>query len=315
MKMSEIPTSQLCHLDLPFMTVERLTYDGRNAPFEETDRREEGVAVQIHLAGVGAHRVRRPGVEQDIGPLPAGSVAIRDMRQVWQSVFPSPFDRIRFRIGLDALRDFTARAGRPEFNGLRCAEDLRDPTLHGLAQALVPALEGAASSRLFVEQVGLATLAHLTQAHGGLHFPSHRRGGLSARQEALATEFLSAHLADDFSMAELAGACGLSRSYFGKAFKATFGKSPSRWLTEYRVARACDELRSDMPIAEVALACGFTDQSHLTRVFASIMHEPPASWRRHHGSARTVSPDPGLRTGPTCASDPATCRPPAKRPA
>jgi AraC-like DNA-binding protein len=72
----------------------------------------------------------------------------------------------------------------------------------------------------------------------------------------------------------------LSRSYFNKAFKESFGRTPSKWLTEYRVARVKELLLQDLSIAEVAISCGFADQSHMTRVFTSLTGEPPARFRR-----------------------------------
>ncbi|MGJ7519755.1 helix-turn-helix domain-containing protein [Variovorax sp. LT1P1] len=47
------------------------------------------------------------------------------------------------------------------------------------------------------------------------------------------------------------------------------------------MARARELLRaSDLPLAEVATACGFADQSHFTRVFSRAEGAPPGHWRR-----------------------------------
>jgi transcriptional regulator GlxA family with amidase domain len=48
-----------------------------------------------------------------------------------------------------------------------------------------------------------------------------------------------------------------------------------------RVKHAKELLRgTKLPIAEIAVACGFADQSHLTRVFSKVLHIGPAAWRR-----------------------------------
>ncbi|MNE90880.1 transcriptional activator FtrA [compost metagenome] len=70
-----------------------------------------------------------------------------------------------------------------------------------------------------------------------------------------------------------------------RAFKETFGKTPYRWLIEYRIAQASDMLIAGTPIAEIALACGFADQSHFTRVFSEIVGEAPGMWRRRYRKA------------------------------
>lgn len=129
-------------------------------------------------------------------------------------------------------------------------------------------------------------LAHLSQTYGGLHFPIGKKGTLAPWQERLATEFLANHFNKPFSLGELARLCELSRSYFNKAFKESFGRTPSRWLSEYRTGRVKELLLQDVPIAEAAIACGFADQSHLTRVFTGLTGETPARYRRKNRCAR-----------------------------
>jgi AraC-like DNA-binding protein len=61
--------------------------------------------------------------------------------------------------------------------------------------------------------------------------------------------------------------CGPSRGYFIRGFKKTTGKAPHQWILSQRVERARGLLmKTDMSLADVALACGFADQSHFTRV-------------------------------------------------
>ncbi|WP_171060466.1 helix-turn-helix domain-containing protein [Poseidonocella sp. HB161398] len=248
---------------------------------------QDGFLVDIHMRAQRMHRLWRGDRLWAEGPLAEGAVSIRDLRPGWREACSAPPDAVRFRIPFDALRAFAVSAGRPEFARLGSAHGIGDPSLHGLARALGPALEDPGSaSRLFLDQMGLAVLAHLVQRHGGLRLRVPRKGGLAPWQEARATEVLAAHLSGQVALADLAAACGLSQSHFGRAFKTSFGKTPLRWLTEYRIARARDLLRSGMPVAEIAPRCGFADQSHLTRVFSAIMGEAPASWRRAQGSPR-----------------------------
>jgi AraC family transcriptional regulator len=124
------------------------------------------------------------------------------------------------------------------------------------------------------------SLTHLTQTYGGVYFPAERKGTLASWQEKRALEFLSTRLDGRFSIAELAESCELSQSYFIKAFKASFGRTPARWLMEYRIAHAKDLLRTDISIAEIAISCGFADQSHLTKTFSAVTGETPARFRR-----------------------------------
>jgi transcriptional regulator GlxA family with amidase domain len=105
--------------------------------------------------------------------------------------------------------------------------------------------------------------------------------GLAGWQRDVAVRLLLEDLAGDRPVAELAGRCGLSRSHFTRAFKASMGLPPHHWLMRHRVERARALLEgSDESIAAIATSCGFADQSHLTRVFHAITGASPAAWRR-----------------------------------
>lgn len=106
-------------------------------------------------------------------------------------------------------------------------------------------------------------------------------GGLAPWQARLALRLLTRDLCVDFPVGELAGLCGLSRSYFSKAFKVSMGLPPHRWLMRYRVRCAQEMLEgTDESISLIASRCGFSDQSHLTRIFHATVGSSPAAWRR-----------------------------------
>jgi AraC family transcriptional regulator len=135
--------------------------------------------------------------------------------------------------------------------------------------------------------VFLAMATHLAVTYGrlgtrGIQAYAAPRGRLlSPIQERRVTSRLLDDLAGDTSISELAALCGLSRSYFIRAFKQTTGMPPYQWLLRHRIRRAKDLLRgTTLSISEIALTCGFADQSHLTRVFSKTYHISPGAWRR-----------------------------------
>jgi AraC-like DNA-binding protein len=119
--------------------------------------------------------------------------------------------------------------------------------------------------------------------------------GLPRWQVRRAREFLAAHIGADISVDDVAAVCGLSRAYFTSAFGRATGVTPHRCLMRYRIERAKTLLAGPLTIADIALQCGFADQSHLTRVFAKQTGIPPGVWRREQGS-RTEGKE---QTGPT----------------
>jgi AraC-like DNA-binding protein len=97
---------------------------------------------------------------------------------------------------------------------------------------------------------------------------------------ALVKDYIHAHFQHDLTVAELAGVAGLSRAHLTRAFAAAFHMPPHMYLNSVRIAQAQTLIRLGLPLAETAVACGFADQSHLTRRFKGSVGVSPAGWRR-----------------------------------
>jgi len=107
------------------------------------------------------------------------------------------------------------------------------------------------------------------------------RGGLAPWQVRSVTTYIDANLNASLSCEVLARLTNLSVSYFSRAFKCTFGCSPHVFLMRRRMERAQGlMLKTNAPLAHIALECGFADQAHLSRRFLEFTGESPASWRR-----------------------------------
>jgi AraC-like DNA-binding protein len=107
------------------------------------------------------------------------------------------------------------------------------------------------------------------------------RGGLAPWQARRAKELLNANLDGKLPLSQLAEECGLSTRHFARAFRQSTGVPPHRWLLSRRVERAKELLHdAALSLAEIALACGFADQSHFTRTFTTLVGLSPGLWRR-----------------------------------
>jgi AraC-like DNA-binding protein len=158
-----------------------------------------------------------------------------------------------------------------------------DEVIHHMNIALLPALRAPEQiNRIFVDHTTLAFAAHLAEAYGGLEvWPRPLKGGLAAWQERRAKEMLLSDLTGDIALADIAATCGLSAGHFARAFRRSTGLPPHAWLTKARVDRAMMLLRRRrQSLSEMALECGFADQSHFTRVFARHVGLTPGAWRR-----------------------------------
>ena len=98
------------------------------------------------------------------------------------------------------------------------------------------------------------------------------------------TEYVEANLHDTVQVADLAQLVAMSVSHFARSFKLAMGVGPARYVVIRRVARAKLMLaQGELPIADVALACGFSGQAHLTRTFKDMTGVTPGAFRREMG--------------------------------
>ncbi|MDB5879383.1 MAG: AraC family transcriptional regulator [Variovorax sp.] len=213
----------------------------------------------------------------------AQSVYVRNFADHYRADLKGPFDFVLMEISRGFFEQAVDEGAGPAARTLECVTGLKDPVLCALAAAMAPALEHPESaSALFVDQMGLVIGTHLIQTYGGgAAAATKKRRGLSRLHEARAKEILRSRLDGNVSIADVADACNLSRSHFIRAFRESTGQTPHQWMLKHRVELALGHmLGSQMPLAEIAHACGFADQSHFTRVFTQAMGAPPGNWRR-----------------------------------
>ena len=158
-----------------------------------------------------------------------------------------------------------------------CAE--HPPAVRTLAQVLFDSLRAEAPNVPLLAHVALALRAILTFRPS--RDDTAPRGGLAGWQERRAIAFMEERLDQSFPVSDVADACGLSVNHFSRAFRRSMGKPPHRWLLDRRIERARELLRdTTLSLADIALACGFAEQSHFTRVFTRTVGMPPGAWRR-----------------------------------
>jgi AraC family transcriptional regulator len=245
---------------------------------------EAAYSIHLHLRETRSYEIREVGRVDRKECAKAGSLTFADRRAPRHILFKAPFHTIRSHVPLPALQEFAEEAGGSRQVFLRTPScGSHDPIVRHLFLCLRPFLEQPADGNsLFVDHIALALQAHLlrTYASAGVEGQS-VRGGLAPWQERRAKEVMNASLGKDISIAQLASECGLSSSHFARAFKQATGRPPHRWLLERRLEVAQDRLlNSQMSLQEIANACGFSDQSHLSRAFKRMVGTSPGAWRR-----------------------------------
>jgi AraC-like DNA-binding protein len=102
--------------------------------------------------------------------------------------------------------------------------------------------------------------------------------------------FLDAHYCRVVASAELESVTGVDRYTLARHFRAMLGTSPYRYLTLRRLDKARSMMREGRSLASSAIACGFADQSHMTRQFKQAYGLSPSRWRAIWQGAAPVVP-------------------------
>jgi AraC-like DNA-binding protein len=111
--------------------------------------------------------------------------------------------------------------------------------------------------------------------------PDPSRGGLSPALRNRICDFIEEHIGEKISLGALSSMAGLSLNHFARAFQQSVGTPPHRYLLERRVQHVEQMLqKTQLPLSQIALATGFSDQSHLARHYRRLTGMPPSLARR-----------------------------------
>jgi AraC family transcriptional regulator len=244
--------------------------------------------ITIQLAG-RTHHWRQAGGERGDGTSIAGkifsTVAGVPIRWCWDR----PAEVVNAWIAPDRLRSFLAAGagddiGEVELVDRFCADD---PLLVqiGLAfrnQAIAP----GPFAKLMVDGLVATLLAHVGQRHSN-HAAAAKpliAGGLSARRLKQVLDHIDKSIGGEIELQELAAIVEQGSFHFQRCFKQSTGMPPHRYIVERRVARACELLATTrLALVDIALSCGFADQSHFGRVFLRYRAMTPMAYRRQAG--------------------------------
>ena len=246
---------------------------------------EDTFIAAVYLTKLKHHELWSRGKRVLAQPYTANSMRIVNLEAEYSAKITCEHESVAFHIPRSVLNEFASESGGRVSN-LTCQPGVQDPVIASLVHAMLPAFDNPHEfSALFTDHVSTAVLAHLAGRYGDL-LPGRLRtdrARLSLTQERRAKECLADHLSGDISLADVAKLCGQSRGYFIGAFARTTGLTPYKWLQAHRLQKASAMLlESSLAIAEIALICGFADQSHLTRHFTRHFGNSPAAWRRAH---------------------------------
>jgi AraC family transcriptional regulator len=237
-----------------------------------------GTAASIRREACGKTFVS-PSRIGDIAILPAAR------KSRWRGWVPAHLDIRLCPDKIDEMAFALRRVGHGRFE-FTDVPHARDPVIEYIGAIFRVELNRAPhpAQDILIESLAVALSAHLLRNYTNATGIEDRTTGsvdVAAVGRAIAYVDDNPHRA--IALRELAGAAGLSRFHFGRVFKRHLGVSPARYVEQARIAQAKRLIvEARMPLAGVAHAVGFADQSHFSRRFR--VHEgcTPAQFAREH---------------------------------
>ena len=138
-----------------------------------------------------------------------------------------------------------------------------------------------------IEAQCLATLVYLETIKHLDGYREPRKTTLSDREFQIVCDYIAQELEGNITCAKIAAAVGLPLRVIFEGIKARTGYTPYRFVIEKRIEASMRLLtHTDMPISEIAFACGFSSQQHMTAVLSDKLGNTPQRIRK--GLGRTV---------------------------
>jgi AraC-like DNA-binding protein/ligand-binding sensor protein len=162
-------------------------------------------------------------------------------------------------------------------------EDIKDNSTLETTNRCLKMVEESSN---FDEITGI--LSSITEKISGKIFSFHGVRHFSALRKA--ERYIWMHYTRKLSLKEIANASGLSAPYFSTVFKDEMGENLSNYLNRLRVEKATMLLvTTNVPISEIAVTCGFEDQSWFSKIFKSNTGLTPGKYRERGITAGGMS--------------------------
>jgi AraC family transcriptional regulator len=295
------------------ITIDEILYARPQRPIATTRGRGwSGVTVDVHRPYFGCSE-RYAGLDHHlIGYCPSGSARLVQTRagvvhsgtvsagttylmpagcdSVWEG---DSGQSVRMRVSPSLVALAGEQLGRKSVPiEIRSVFLTRDPVIERLAQSFVSEIEMKAhpAQALIVDALSTALAAHLLRSYNAFEpagfVPERSLGKLEV---ARLTEFIEENLDRPICLEDLAALVNVSRFHFSRLFKRTIGVTAISYVEQCRIRRAkALILETALPLAQIALATGFADQSHFTRRFQRHVGCTPAAFAREQGQRRTA---------------------------
>lgn len=241
-------------------------------------------ALEVIEAGKGSDHERRLGQRYLSHPLGGEEVTFCPAHVTHWTVWDQPLSFTVIALDSACITELMQQIfGRDDLE-LEPRWQVYDPLIHKIVAALRSDLAmGCPAGRLygesFLTSLAVHLLSHVASPQETPQLPSPAELSPRIRQQVI--EFIEDHLTTDLALTDLAAQTGFSPFHFCRLFKQSMQITPHQYMIRRRVERAKYLLQhSQLSIAEIAVACGFAHQSHLSRHFRRWVGTSPKAFRQ-----------------------------------
>jgi AraC family transcriptional regulator len=196
-------------------------------------------------------------------------------------------ERLILSVENDALKQLASQLGAQHPLEIRGAWSILAPPMRLLISEMGrEAREGWPLGALYAHLLALGLQTNLIKNHSNQQVALPRlTGGLSLPKLKRAMEYMSANLAEDIGLEQIADEMGMSPSHFAHEFRNSTGATPYQYLLQQRLERAKGLLKTTRwPIQNVSVLTGFNYPANFVRTFRQRVGQSPDAWRKDHGS-------------------------------
>jgi AraC family transcriptional regulator len=241
--------------------------------------------INVNIGQQGTRQITRLGKQEYDGIAPTGFLwlATADNTSV-EWVWETTDETILFQIDPLYFQEIAAENGCANSERLELKPVVfdRNPQFESISRNYHAEMQQQGlGGKLYSESLGNLFMLNLLRTYcQDRPQPQQVNGGLGEKRLKLVLAYIDTHLGENIGLQDMATVAGLGQHHFSTLFGQSMGISPYRYVIKRRIDRAKRHLKlKDAAIIDIALACGFADQSHLNKHFRKLVGMTPSAFR------------------------------------
>lgn len=191
---------------------------------------------------------------------------------------------LQIRLTTEFIHNLAKETSNKDPDGIELLPEfqIRNPQIEACAMMLLAEFQQENfDNGLYLDSLANVLAVNLLHNHTAskLQLPTYE-GGLPPRQLSQVLDYIDTYLEQNIKLVDLAQLLDMSQFHFSRLFKQSIGITPHQYLNQQRIERAKKLLKkTDRLIIDIALECGFSSHSHLSKQFRQFTGMTPKAYR------------------------------------